>query len=71
MDWIAAALVLISIYMTGEKNRWGWLVGSLGAIMFMIITYKKHIYGMVGLDICLLFLNTINFIKWSKKVKTL
>lgn len=67
MDWIGAFLVILSTWMTGKKNKWGWIIGIVSAIIFIRISYVKHIYGMIALDIFLITLNIINFIKWTKK----
>jgi nicotinamide riboside transporter PnuC len=65
MDWIAAAFVIFSVYLTGRKNRWGWVVAGIGAILFMIVAFQKEVYGMIALDVVLIIMNIINFIKWS------
>lgn len=66
MDWIAAALIIISIVMIGRKNKWGWLVATAGAALYLIVSYKKQIYGFVALDCVLLVLDVVNFFKWGK-----
>lgn len=69
MDWVAAFLVILSTWMTGRKNKWGWLVGIVSAGIFITIALDKKIYGMIALDIFLITLNIINFIKWNKDDK--
>lgn len=69
MDWLAALLIILSIYMTGNLNKWGWIIAILGAIMYMIVSIQKHIYGFVFLDCVLVVLHIVNFIKWSKNEK--
>jgi nicotinamide riboside transporter PnuC len=69
MDWLAACCIILSIIMIGRLNRWGWIVAIIGAILYIIVSIRNHIYGFVFLDCVLLVLNTVNFIKWSKKKK--
>jgi nicotinamide riboside transporter PnuC len=67
MDWIAALLVIWSIYLCGNKNKWGWVVAGAGAILFMVVAVQKEVYGMIALDVVLLCMYVHNFRKWTKE----
>lgn len=67
MSWIFSAIIIISIFLIGKKNRWGWMVANIGALGFIYVYLNSKIYGGIALDVVLLVLNTINFFKWSKK----
>jgi nicotinamide riboside transporter PnuC len=71
MSWIFSALIVLSIYLIGKKNKWGWMIANIGALGFIYIYINKEIYGGIALDLTLLVLNTINFIKWHKSDKQL
>jgi nicotinamide riboside transporter PnuC len=67
MDWLAACCIILSIIMIGRLNKWGWIVAIVGAILYIIVSYQKGIYGFIFLDCVLLVINTLNFIKWHQK----
>jgi nicotinamide riboside transporter PnuC len=69
MDWLGALLIIISVYLTGKKNKWGWVVAGVGAIVFIVIALNKHIYGMIALDCVLIMMYIRSFIKWNKSDK--
>lgn len=66
MDWIAAIMIALSAYMTGRKNKWGWVASIIGCIIFIWIAISNKIYGMAGLNTFVMILSIINFIKWHK-----
>lgn len=67
MDWAAAITIIIGIIFIGKKNKWGWIVSIVGAVLYMIVSWRKGIYGFIALDCVLIVLNTVNFIKWHKQ----
>jgi hypothetical protein len=69
MDYIAALLDLIQLYLLGLKNKYGFIVGAMANIawvVYMIMTNST--YGLLLITIPAFFLNVINFYKWKKNL---
>jgi nicotinamide riboside transporter PnuC len=66
MDWLGAIVIIYSIYLCGKKNKWGWVFAGIGALIFIVVALRKHIYGMIALDCVLLMMYVRNFLKWKK-----
>lgn len=67
MDFIAAILELGGKWVTGHKNRYGWLISTGASVCWMsyaLIT--KSSYGLFIVGIPAIFINLWNFRKWSK-----
>lgn len=69
MDWIAALILAIGIYYTGQYKWWGWLFSIFATLIWIWIGYEKEIYGMVALNVFLTFLNIKNCIRWFRNKK--
>lgn len=67
LSWIYSFIIIVSVYMIGNKNRWGWMVANVGALGFIYIYLNTGLYGGIALDLFLLVMNTMNFIKWTKQ----
>jgi hypothetical protein len=65
LSWIFSAVIILSVILIGNKNRWGWMVANIGAIGFIYLYVKTGLWGGIALDLFLLIMNTINFRKWS------
>lgn len=46
MDYVATAIGLISCWMVGRGNKWGWLLWVVGSIIFGYMTYNAKLYGL-------------------------
>lgn len=66
LSWIFSAIIIYSVVLIGNKNRWGWMIANIGAIGFIYLYVKTGLWGGIALDLFLLVMNTINFIKWTK-----
>lgn len=65
MDWFASVLILISLYVIGRKQHWGWLLGIVGGIIYFYISISNELYGMAFKEVCLIILSFYNFVKWK------
>ncbi len=69
MDWIAGILELTGIYVVGNRERLGFIIGILACISWIIYVFStKSTYGLLLVTVPALFINLRNFIKWSKDV---
>lgn len=66
LDWIGASLIIVSIYLIGKQKSIGWIINTLGCIMYIIVGYKNRLYGWILMEFVLICLNIYNFITWKK-----
>lgn len=66
LDWIGASLIIVSIYLIGKQKPIGWIINTLGCIMYIIVGYKNHLYGWILMEFVLICLNIYNYINWKK-----
>ncbi len=67
MDFIAGALELAGKYVTGKKNKYGWLLSTAAGLFWIIyVLTQGHSYGLLVVTIPALFINIYNYRKWSK-----
>lgn len=67
MDWIAAILELSGKWVTGRKNRYGWLFSTGAAVcwvLYVVITWSMH--SLLIIAVPAVVINLWNFRKWSK-----
>jgi hypothetical protein len=69
LSWIYSFIIIVSVYLIGDKNRWGWMVANIGALGFIYLYIKTGLYGGIALDVFLLFFNTRNFFKWTRDMQ--
>lgn len=65
VDWLYSALILLSVYLTGKKNRNGFLLGGLSAIIGMGFGI---VIGSLASSLCsfvLLVANIWAYRKWD------
>lgn len=68
MDYIAGILEIIAIWITGDKNRWGWMLGVVCCFFWLGYVFMTGTaYGILIPTIPCLIINIRNFIKWSHK----
>lgn len=65
LSWIFSAVIVFSVFLIGNKNRWGWMVANVGALGFIYLYIQTKLWGGIALDLFLLVMNTRNFIKWT------
>lgn len=69
IDWIAAGITLVSVYMIGCKRKSGFLIGGIGCIAWCFVGLNTKAYGMLGSSIPLFFMNLYCWFKWRKQEK--
>lgn len=61
-SWILAAIGAIGAYLAG-KNKWGWAIGVLYQILWIVYAYFTKQYGFIGVCIVYAAIYTKNFIE--------
>lgn len=66
MDYIAALLDLLQLYLLGLKNKYGFVVGAMANIAWITYMFLSNsTYGLLLITIPAFILNIINFYKWK------
>jgi hypothetical protein len=70
LDWLAVFLNLLSVYLLGNKNRWGFLSFIVANIVWLFLgTLFIHSYGIIAGNSIFLIMNSRGFIKWNQNKK--
>jgi len=68
MDFIAGILELTGLWIVGNKNRLGFIINIVcGLTWITYVITNQTTYGLLIVVIPALFINTRNFIKWTKE----
>ena len=51
MDWLAAALTLISMVLKTRKNWWGWVIDVPTIVVWMYLMWQARLYGLFVLEV--------------------
>ena len=68
LDWLAMALSLLSVYLLGNKNRFGFLVfaAANSTWIFLGLTWMTSLGIAVG-NLVFLFMNIRGFVNWGRQ----
>jgi hypothetical protein len=69
MDIFAGLCELGGMWVTGSKNRWGWMVmltGTLTWFAFALYGTERVIWGLVATCLVSCTISTRNFILWTR-----
>ena len=63
--WVGSALVFLGLWLTGRKNKYGFIVGAVAELFWLL--YSIHInspeLGIMAVVFIIIYL--WNFYKWS------
>lgn len=67
----AMVMVMVQIWLYGRLSLWGPIVGGIGAVMWIIMGYRADptMWGLIILNIIILYLQVLNYVKWSRNAK--
>lgn len=65
-SWFLAALGAIGVYISG-KNKWGWAIGVLYQVLWIVYAYVTQQYGFIGVCVVYAVLYAKNFYEGGKK----
>lgn len=66
IDIFAGIFELLGSWIVGNKNKYGFVCWMICGILWMIVSFKSGIYGLLIVVVPSFFLNIRNFLKWSK-----
>ena len=67
MDWIASALEILSKWIIGNKNKWGFVLALICCLAWGYVAIDKEVYGLFLAIIPAIVINIRNFIKWNRE----
>lgn len=65
-SWILAAVGIIGVYIAGKKNRWGWAIGGLYQILWILYAYFTKQYPFIIVCVVYLVIYVKNFFEWTE-----
>lgn len=69
--WIGSALIIIFIYLTGKKDKVGWVVSISASVCFMIdIVLHQVMFHLIPINIILIIIAFRNYNLWDEQEKT-
>ena len=70
VSWIASALELCGMWLVGNKNKWGFVIFMVGAVMWTAIgIFSWPVTGILLVVVPAFFINLRNFLRWKKQEK--
>lgn len=73
MDNFFAALLfiftIIGLFLVSFKNKWGFVFGLIGQLLFLIAAFIDKMYGLIVLSIVLIFVWAFGIYNWFSKGK--
>jgi nicotinamide riboside transporter PnuC len=66
-SWILATVGIIGVYIAGKKNRWGWALGALYQILWIVYAYFTNQYPFIIVCLVYLVIYIKNFFDWSEE----
>lgn len=65
-SWILAAVGIVGVYIAGKKNRWGWAIGALYQILWILYAYFTEQYPFIIVCVVYLVIYVKNFFEWTE-----
>ena len=67
MDWVLAGMVLISTWMIGRKNKWGWVVGLMASAGWAVYTFQIQEYALATNAIFMSAIRIRSGVQWFRE----
>jgi hypothetical protein len=65
MSYVISIFSLISLWLVGNKNKWGWVVGILNQILWTIYAIRLQQWGLLIGVVAYTIVNVRNLIRWK------
>ncbi|AQQ66536.1 hypothetical protein Mag101_01910 [Microbulbifer agarilyticus] len=67
VDWLGMGLSLISVYLLGNRNKWGFLLFALSNVIFIFLglTWMNSVGMAVG-NVAFMLINIRGYLHWDK-----
>jgi nicotinamide mononucleotide transporter len=64
LEILAAVFGLIAVYLTANKNVWGWPLGLVNVVLFGLLYYRNGLYANMWLQLMFLILSIYGWVEW-------
>lgn len=65
MDWVGTAFTLSGLWLIGNRNRTGFLVGIIGCIFWAVFGMERSILSITVVNVIFIFVNARGWLRWS------
>lgn len=65
--WVLSAETIVMMYMTGNKNKNGWLLGIFLQILWFIYIFIAKVWGFLPITIAMCGITIRNYYLWDKE----
>jgi len=65
VELIFAALSITGAILNIKKNRWGFVIWTIGSVGWIVSNITYEMYGQIPLWIALIIFNIWGFIRWT------
>ena len=65
LPWVLSALTVYSVYLSGYKNRYSWLVGIVCQILWIIFAVTTKSWGLLPMNFIMIPLFFRNYLMWK------
>ncbi len=67
LDYLAASLCLVGMFLVGNKKTVGWLINLACAISYMMLGIVLGLTGLVVLNVVMCSVHIRNYLKWRRE----
>lgn len=64
-SWALAAVGITGVWITGNKSRWGWLLGVIYQLAWIVYAYLTRQYSFIVVCVVYTFVYVKNFLEWG------
>lgn len=64
IEWIAAGLVLVSVYLSTREQIWAWPTAIAAVTLYAIVFWQSHVYAQVGLQAFFFAISVYGWYHW-------
>lgn len=65
MGWVGSFLIILGIWLVGDKSMWGFVCGALGNFVWVYVGLKRgKQFDLAAVALAAAILNLIGLIKW-------
>lgn len=65
MSYVISAISLCSLWLVGNKNRWGWVLGIFNQALWTIYAVRLQQWGLLIGVVAYTIINVRNLLKWK------
>lgn len=69
LQYFLSILTLVSLWLMGNKSKWGPIVGVIGQIFWVWYVINTEQWGLLPGVIAYTVVNVRNYLKWKKEEK--